>query len=299
MREKTKGIVLIIVSAFFFSAMGVFVRLSGDLPFMQKSLFRNAVALVVAFCAIQRSGGSFFVQPPARPYMLLRVVFGTVSILCNYYALDRLALSDASMLSKMSPFFAILFSGLFLRERIHWKQWLYVILAFAGSLLVLKPAAHSLVSFAAIVALIGGISSGFAQTMVRMLNCRKVRQWMIIFCFSLFSTAVTLPFALIGFVPMTLRQVLLLLGAGSMATAAQFCMTKSYSYASAADISIYDYAQIIFSALWGYLFFHQIADGWSYLGYAVIAAAAVCMYFYNKRKADPAEKRQPSDSCRA
>ena len=39
--------------------------------------------------------------------MLLRSVFGTLGILCNFYAVDHLVLSDASMLNKMSPFFVI------------------------------------------------------------------------------------------------------------------------------------------------------------------------------------------------
>ena len=40
-KKKYMGIVYIIMSAFFFALMNVFVRLSGDLPSMQKSFFRN------------------------------------------------------------------------------------------------------------------------------------------------------------------------------------------------------------------------------------------------------------------
>lgn len=42
-----KGMVMIILSAFFFACMNVSVRLAGDLPSVQKSFFRN---LVAAFC---------------------------------------------------------------------------------------------------------------------------------------------------------------------------------------------------------------------------------------------------------
>ena len=46
--DKTKGILCIISSAFFFALMGVFVRLSGDVPSMQKVFFRNLVAIFLA-----------------------------------------------------------------------------------------------------------------------------------------------------------------------------------------------------------------------------------------------------------
>ncbi|MDD6516187.1 MAG: EamA family transporter, partial [bacterium] len=48
MTKKQKGILFIITSAFCFSLMNMFVKLSGDLPSVQKSFFRNLVAVVVA-----------------------------------------------------------------------------------------------------------------------------------------------------------------------------------------------------------------------------------------------------------
>ena len=48
MTQKQKGILLITASSFFFALMNLFVRLSGDLPAIQKSFFRNFVALIFA-----------------------------------------------------------------------------------------------------------------------------------------------------------------------------------------------------------------------------------------------------------
>jgi drug/metabolite transporter (DMT)-like permease len=54
--SSMKGILFILIAAFFFSLMTVFVRLSGDLPTMQKAFFRNVVAAVVALVLLVRSG---------------------------------------------------------------------------------------------------------------------------------------------------------------------------------------------------------------------------------------------------
>ncbi len=44
MNKKYKGIIYIIISAFCFAFMNMFVHMSGDLPSIQKSFFRNFVA---------------------------------------------------------------------------------------------------------------------------------------------------------------------------------------------------------------------------------------------------------------
>lgn len=48
MSSKSKGILCIILSALSFSFMSLFIKLSGNVPTLQKSLFRNLVAAFVA-----------------------------------------------------------------------------------------------------------------------------------------------------------------------------------------------------------------------------------------------------------
>ena len=139
MNSRYKGIFFITLSALSFAFMNAFVRLSGDLPSVQKSFFRNLVAFFIALIMIIRSKDGFKIEKGNLKYMILRATFGTVGILCNFYAVDHLVLSDASMLNKMSPFFAILFSILILKEKISLPQVAIVIGAVIGSLLILKP----------------------------------------------------------------------------------------------------------------------------------------------------------------
>ena len=86
MSRKTKGICFIILSAFCFALMNTFVRLSGDLPSMQKSFFRNLVAMLFALVILLRSEGKFQFNRKNLPGLLTRSICGTVGILCNYYA---------------------------------------------------------------------------------------------------------------------------------------------------------------------------------------------------------------------
>lgn len=282
--DRSKGIICIVFSAFCFAFMNAFVRLSGDLPSVQKSFFRNLIAFFIALAMIVRSGEKVRIVKGNLKYLLARAIFGTMGILCNFYAVDHLVLSDASMLNKMSPFFSILFSFILLKERLTIMQGSAVTAAFCGSLFIIKPTADIFENPAALIGLCGGISAGAAYTMVRILGQRGENKSFIVLFFSAFSCAVTLPYIVLNFEPMTLKQTLLLIGAGTAAAGGQFGITSAYCYAPAKEISVYDYSQLIFAMLLGFLFFGQIPDVWSVIGYVAIIASAAAMFFHNKRK---------------
>ena len=284
LKRKHRGILCIIMAAFFFALMSMFVRLAGELPSVQKSFFRNLVALIFAGIILKKDGVKFSGKKENIKFLFLRSVFGTIGILANFYAVDHLVLSDASMLNKMSPFFAIIFSFFLLKEKVKIPQAVFVAGAFLGSLLIIKPTAGILSSPAALVGLLGGLAAGAAYTYVRILGMKGEKGPFIVFVFSSFSCLCVLPWLLFHCEPMTGMQVLFLLLAGLSAAGGQFSVTAAYCYAPAREISVYDYSQIIFSAILGFFVFGQIPDVYSILGYGIICTMAVLMFLYNNRK---------------
>ena len=279
-----KAVIFLIASAFFFALMNMFVRLSGDIPTIQKTFFRNFFALFIASGAMIKNRCSIIPPKGARLDVLLRSVFGYTGVICNFYAIDRLPLSDASLLNKMSPFFAIVFSTFLLKERANKIQWSIIIMAFIGALFVIKPSFQNADLGASIAGFCGGMCAGAAYTFVRKATGKGVRGYYVVFFFSAFSTLAALPLTIAGFKPMTWFQLLMLIGAGVSAAIAQFCITTAYSYAPAKEVSIYDYSQIIFAALLGFIVFDQIPDILSFVGYIIIIVAAFIMFRYNNRK---------------
>ena len=282
--QRYKGILLIVASAFCFACMNAFVRMAGDLPATQKSFFRNIVALVVAGVMFAREAKDFSLPKDAWIPLFLRAGFGTVGILCNYYAIGNLVLSDASMLNKMSPFFTIVFSWLILREKLRPAELLALLTAFGGSLLIVKPTLDFSDFKASLSGLCSGIAAGAAYAMVRLLGKKGVNKTFIVLFFSGFSCLTMLPFILFDYHPMTAGLLFALLGAGCAGAGGQFTITAAYCYAPAKEISVYDYSQIIFATSLGFFLFHEVPDGWSFLGYAVILSAAVGMFLYHNKK---------------
>jgi len=279
MTEKQKGIIFIIVSAFLFSLMNLFVKLSGDLPPIQKAFFRNAGALIISLAVILRERKAISVNIQAFPLLIFRALFGTVGIVCNFYALTQLQLSDASTLSKLAPFFVVIFSFLFLKENIKPYQAIAIIVAFLASLLIVKPSfSGSNYTLYAIIATCGAMGAGAAYTCIRALSKHKVNGAVIVFFFSLISCLIMLPFSIIFYKHMESIQVIYLIGASVSGALAQFAVTQAYIHAPGKEISLYDYSQVIFASLMGYIFYEEFPDIYSILGYLLIFLASLYMF---------------------
>ena len=277
------GILLVIADSFFFSLMSLMVRLSGDLPTMEKAFFRNAIATVVALVILARSDEKFHMKKGSLPGLLLRSVFGTIGLCCNFWAVDHIGLADANILNKMSPFFAMLFSIWILGEVPNAIEVLTLIVAFIGAAFVVKPTMGAAM-LPALVGLISGCGAGIAYTFVRKLGKKGERGPMIVAFFSVFSCLFTLPFMIADFQPMSAKQLILLILAGAFAAGGQFTITAAYKFAPAKTISVFDYSQVLFASLWGFLLFDELPDHLSVIGYVIIISMAVLKWLYTLRQ---------------
>lgn len=278
-----RGIIHILLSALFFSLMSFFVRLSGDVPTMQKAFFRNAIAAVIATYILIRSGDGFKVPKDSWVSLFLRSAFGTTGLILNFWAIDHLGIADSNMLNKMSPFFAIIMSIFILSEIPSRFEILSVIIALIGSAFVIKPS-MGLASIPALVGLLGGFCAGTAYTFLRKIGTHGVKGPKIVFYFSMFSTIVCLPYLLLNYHPMSGIQLLYLLLAGSCAAVAQLNITAAYTFAPAKDISVFDYTQVLFAAILGILFLGDIPDVFSFIGYAIIIGTAIIKWYISLKR---------------
>ena len=294
MSNRTKGILAIVSSAFGFALMALFVRLcdscGGPVSSFQKGFFRNVVALTVAAVAFGRSqaapGGTGRERSPVRPalrllggpvlcLLSLRALLGTVGIFSNFYALSHVTIAEGQTLNKTAPFFTILFAWLLLGERVGRRQVTALLLAFGGILLIAKPGFAGAQAFPLAIGLLGGACAGGAYACVRALRRRGVPTTLVILFFSVFSCLASVPFMLVRFDPMTFRQLLVLLGAGVGAAIGQFGITLAYGYSAPRDIAVFDYSNVLFTAAFGCLFFAQVPDLLSVLGFVAILLAVL------------------------
>ncbi len=295
--KRTVGVLFILGAALCFALMNLFVNLAGDLPVMQKVFFRNLIASVAVFFLLLFQKEKFRIHSKECLFWLfLRSFVGFLGVILNFYAIDTIgSISDASILNKLSPFFAILFSVFLLKEKPRLYEIGFVALAFSGALFVVKPT-FTAASLPALAGVLSGASAGFAYSCVRILGTKGERGMMTVFFFSAFSTLVALPFFIAFYEPMTPFQLFALLMAGVSATGGQFFITAAYRFAPAKEIAVFDYSQVLFAAVLGFLFLDQLPDLFSLAGYGIIIGAAVGKQLLARRLAkrqSPSPEEQP------
>lgn len=278
--SDAKGIACILLAAMGFALMTFFVKISGDVPTMEKAFFRNAFAAVIACVTLLRSEEKFKMKKGCGKFIFLRCLFGTTGLLCNFYAIDHLPLADANMLNKLSPFFAILASIPILKEKPTKIDIMTTVVAFSGVILIARPSAD-VSMIPALAGIWGGAGAGIAYSFVRLLGKKKERTSIIVLCFSLFSCLLSLPFMIADFAPMELWQLLCLVAAGVFAAVAQFSITSAYKFAPARKIGVFDNTQVVFSAILGIVFFSEIPAPLSICGYVIIIGMAVFRWYWN------------------
>lgn len=280
--KKSKGILYISLSAFFFSLMAVAVKATPNIPVVEKIFFRNMIGLVPILINAYQSKTSL--KPNNTKLILLRSTFGLLGIFAYYTALSLLSLSDAVIMNKLSPFFVLIFSAIFLKEKIKNKQIYALILAVTGALFVIKPS-FDLTVIPALIGLSSAILAGAAYTTVRKLS-ESDAPIVIVFYFSLITTLVTIPIMVItkDFIIPTGTEALLLILIGLAAVTAQIFMTSAYRYAPAGELAIYTYSNIVFSIIFSIIIWSDFPDVFSLIGALLIVSGGYINYKVKKKK---------------
>ena len=282
-----------VASAFGFALMAFCVRLcddyGGQVSCFQKSLFRNIVALILSLVVFFRARHAKpladMLRPRSLALLVARSALGTAGVFANFYALSRIPIAECQTLNKTAPFFTLLFAWAFLGECVTVRQVGTLLLAFFGAALVAKPGFAGDASIPLALGLLGGLCAGAAYACLRGLRRQGVESSLIVLFFSAFSCLASLPFPVLSYDPMTPAQIVILVGAGCGAALGQFGITLAYGFAAPREIAVYDYTNILFTAAFGYVFFAQMPDVFSCIGFAAILAAAFRLHEVGRHKA--------------
>jgi drug/metabolite transporter (DMT)-like permease len=280
MTLKNKSVILMLFSAFTFSSMQIIVKLLPQIPLMEKVFFRNFISLLIAYFIIKKNRLSFFGAKENRKYLFYRYLFGFTGLILFFYATTQMLAADAAILNKLSPVFVIILAHYFHKEKINKTKLIVSAVSVIGALLVIKPKFDSSVIPAA-AGFISAILSGAAYLFIGMTEKESV--YTTVFYFSFFSSLSCVPFFFFDFVTPEINELILLALLGIFAALGQIALTFAYTGCPASDISIYDYSNIIFSSMLGFLFLKEIPDLLSVAGGVLILSASVYLYIKTKQ----------------
>lgn len=261
----------------------------------QVLLIRSAAGLVMLSPMIRREGLSAVLRPQ-RPWLqLFRVVLSTFEVAAFYAAVVYLPLADVVTIYLAGPIYVTALAGPLLGEHVGWRRWCAVLVGFAGVLIALQPTTATL-GAPSLIAVAGSML--FALLMIVTRKLRGTSDTVLV----TWQTAAALVFGAVlapfGWVTPTARDFLLLAMLGVVAALAHLCVNRSLKLAPAAVVVPYQYTQIAWAVLLGWLVFGDLPNAAVFVGSGVIIAAGLYI-FLREQKVAREKARQEAEALAA
>src|SRR5690606_37924673 len=209
-----------------------------------------------------------------------------------FTALQFIGLAEATAIMDINPVLITLGAALFLGERIGPRRAAGIGAALLGALIVIRPGA-GVFHPAALLPLLGAVSYAAGAIMTRMVRGDGTATsipWSTGVATLVASTVV--PFV---WQPVAAGDLWEFLALGLVGTAAQALLIQAFAMAEAAAIAPFGYTGLIWAALWGWLFFGAVPDGWTVTGATLIVAAGLYVWLREHRQFRVASERLRHD----
>lgn len=276
-----------IVASLLFACMGVCVKLAAETHSAVEIVFyRCFISLILIFCLVRLRG-----VPLATPnwrWHISRGVVGFSALASYFYAITLLPLATAVTLNYTSAIFLAIYLAL-----AGWRMSRGILAALVIGLLgvglLLKPTLHADQLLGGLIGLASGIMAGMAYFSVRELGARGEPEGRTVFYFSLVSSLCAGAF--LFFTEMhavDLRSGLILLAVATFATFAQLAMTRAYTRGKTMMAAALAYSTVIFSSLFGMLFWGEVLDASAWLAVGLIILSGIAATHFSR--ASPVEQ---------
>lgn len=294
LRQSTSlGIVYLIAGISVFSVQDLILKLiSGGYPLYQAMLIRGLTSIPFLLAFAHFDGGIRTLISPGLPKMILRGAVMFIAYFSFYIALAGLPLPTTVALYYSGPLFITVMSVLFLGEKVGALAWLAVLTGFVGVIIMVRPGS-ALFDWAALLPIVSGLTYGIAMIAARRMGTQETAAalafWgnavflgcacLMAVYFSagghLIDSHPSLAFLTRGWITPTGPDLALMMTCGVVAALGLWLLTQAYRIAAASTVAPFEYMGLIWSVLWGWIFWRDWPDAQGWLGIGIIAGAGI------------------------
>ncbi|MFV3075144.1 DMT family transporter [Niveispirillum fermenti] len=273
------GIALAFVAFALYSVMDVTVKLlAREYSVPQVIALNSFFALwpILIYAAI--TGGLYNNLRTRKPiYHAIRSGCGVISSFLSFWAYSRMPIADVYALAFTAPLFITALAVPMLKEPVGWRRWTAVGVGFIGVLVMLRPGG-GLITTASFAVL----AASFFYS-IGMLVTRFARNTESSVSFAFYATLTTgvvfggmMPW--LGRMP-TLPDLGLSMLGGTLCGIAFVCLLTSFRKVPAAVAAPFQYTQIIWGVLYGYLIFGDRPDRTLFVGLAIVIGSGLYILY--------------------
>ena len=274
------GILMMLAAWLFFSMVDTSAKwlAVAGIPAFQLAFMRYASHFAISIGVIAKGGFSLDRFKTDHTWQVVsRALLLVSATLCNFYALRFLPLTVVSAIMFSSPVIVCFLSVSILKEKVGPWRGAAILLGFIGVLIVVRPFG-SVFHPAMILIIYNATALAFYSIMTRKLSGIVAVDTMQ-FYMGAVGTFILLPFAVWSWVqPETAWGMIVLTSLGVMGWAGHQLLTNAHRFGTANQLMPFTYSYLIYVAIWGYLLFGTVPDGWTVIGAGVIMAAGLIIW---------------------
>lgn len=268
-----KAIGLMLLAALGFSFMNVLIRwTSSELHPFQVAFFRNLFGLVFMLPWLFKLGFANF-KTQRFGLFFIRSILGLISMLCYFWGISVLPLAKAVALSFTIPLFVTIGAAIFLKEEVHLRRWVAVIIGFIGTLIILRPTVDGDL-IASLVVVGSSITMASSVLIIKSLS-RTEDANVIVMYMVLLMTPLSLPVAISVWQWPSYEIWFLVAIMGFLGSFAHLMFTHSLKLSDVSIVMPFDFARLPFIIVLAWIFFDQSVDRWTILGAIIVFASGV------------------------
>ena len=262
-------------SACCFAVMAVCIKIaSSELPIVQLVFLRSIIGLLIILPIVLPRGIKFIKTPIIHLHML-RGFISLCAMICFFYAISQIGLSESTLLNASSPLFIGLLALPVLKEKITYNNIIALIIGFIGVFFILKPGT-TLFTIATLIGLCSGLFIACAKILVRYMAITEPVM-RTVFYFSIFSTLYSSILIIWFWQSPTIFDVLIIVLASVCATGGQILLTYSFTNNDAVTVAPFTYVTVVIAALLGWLGWNELPDTSSTIGTILIICSCLSL----------------------
>jgi drug/metabolite transporter (DMT)-like permease len=230
-------------------------------------------ALIAALPVLVLQEGAASLKPRRLGIVSLRCAIGAGSLVLAFVSFSKIPLADAYTIAFLTPLIVTALSAPLLGERVGWRQWLAVVIAFAAVVLMLRPdfgaAGGSRFGIGQLAMLASGALFALSMLMLRRI-AKTESSGALLLVYFIMLFLISLPFAIGDWRMPTALDFGLMAATGACSGIGNLLLILAFRYAAAALVSSFMYSQLIWGTAFGFLLFSELPDAITIGGAVVI-----------------------------
>lgn len=287
-----------VASALAFTAMTTLIKFLGDdYSASLQTFYRQLAGFIVLLPIIIRRRGAAFAT--TRPGILIfRSAAGTLGMILSFYAFQKMPLADANALSFTRTLWLVPLAALVVRETVGPLRIGAAVVGFVGVLIMLRPGVGGefAIGWPALAMLASSFLFALTITGMKVMTKDHSPTVLLVWAATL-GLVMALPGAFLAWRWPEPIDLVLLGAMGVLGTVTQGCYIKGMAIGDAAAMAPIDYTRLVFTVIVGLTLFHEIPNGWTVAGAAVVVGSTLFITWREAQLAKAAKTATVGDEA--